>query len=117
LVTGSHNTFVDCEAHGFDVGFDVRGGSNNLANCKSSRRSTTELIAEVRQALALPNELQDGEILQSLRAVLNEHDHAVRQRVARTSSVGRWLLEHASDVNTAINTLVTIAAAASQFLK
>ena len=61
--------------------------------------------------------MPDREILASLHAVVRENDEKGKREAARRSSVGRWLIDHGSDVNTAVNTLVTLAAAVTQWFK
>jgi hypothetical protein len=74
-------------------------------------------LKAIRERLSLGDKLPDREILASLHAVLREHDQKGKQDAARKSSLGKWLIEHGSDVNVAVNTIVTLAAAVAQWFK
>ena len=45
-VTGSENTFVNCSAQGFDVGFDVRGKRNAFVDCTAGGKRRRNFWAE-----------------------------------------------------------------------
>jgi hypothetical protein len=74
-------------------------------------------LASIRQALSLDERIPDREILASLHAVLVERGEDGKRKAARSSALGRWLIEHGSDINTAVNTLVTLAAAVASWFK
>ena len=79
--------------------------------------SEKEGLKAIRERLSLSDRLPDREILTSLYAVLREHDQKGRHDAARKSSLGNWLIEHGSDVNVAVNTIITLAAAVAQWFK
>jgi hypothetical protein len=76
-----------------------------------------EGLAIIRQALSLGDRIPDREILASLNAVLDEREDDGKRKAARSSTLGKWLIEHGSDINTAVNTLVILAAAVAGWFK
>ena len=98
----------------------VRGGAghsfvNNIFRGKTP--SKNEGLAAIRRAFSIDEKLPDREILASLHAVLGERETEAKRKAALTSTLGKWLLDHGSDVNTAVNTLVTLAAAVASWFK
>lgn len=74
-------------------------------------------LEAIRRAFSLDEKLPDREILASLHAVLAEREEEGKRKAARASTLGKWLVDHGSDVNIAVNTLVTLAAAAASWFK
>jgi hypothetical protein len=102
-----------------NIDISIRGGaghklSNNIFQGRVPSRE--EGLPIIRQRLCL-DALPDREILASLHAVLSEHDAKRKRDVARKSTLGKWLIDHGADVNIAVNTLVTLAAAVAQWFR
>jgi hypothetical protein len=118
---GERNAVTRSRFRGNKIAVSIRGGSGHAldGNLFENRRpsSRQEALNAIRQHLTLGDEMPDREILASLRAVLSEGDERGRRDATRKSTLGRWLIEHGSDINLAVNTLVTLAAAVAQWLK
>jgi hypothetical protein len=103
-----------------DVNVHIRDGRDHtIAGNSFEGRAPSERegLAFIRKKLALDEKLPDREILSSLHSVLRERDNDAKQRAARKTSLANWLIRHGTDVNVAVNTIVTLAAAVSQWFR
>ncbi len=66
-----------------------------------------ELVPFLRQRLGLDHSLSDYELLESLKAIAMPSARQDRWRVAFGSVIGRALSERGTDLNTALNIILT----------
>lgn len=142
-IQGGTDCHIDgCDFRGLDIAVDIEGGERHRVTSSHFQENNKDIsvrngighaivdnvfegrppraqdgLKTIRYRLSLSDKLPDREILASLHAVLREHDEKCKQDAARKSSLGKWLIEHGSDVNVAVNTIVTLAAAVAQWFK
>ncbi len=68
-----------------------------------------ELIDQVRERLGIHDEPSDVTIAASLAAIAAKGDARARWLAAFGSPLGRWLASRGTDLNTALNTLLSVA--------
>ena len=143
-IQGGSDCHIDnCEFSGLGTAVDIEGGERNRVTRSRFWRNQTDVrvrggvghaivdsifdgkrrsnrkdgLEAIRQYFSLSDKMPDREILASLHAVLRERNENGKRDAATKSSLGRWLMDHGSDVNTAVNTVVTLAAAVAQWFK
>ncbi len=67
-----------------------------------------ETAIEVRRRLGIDRGLSDDALMSSLDVIARQADRRARWRAAFDSPLGNWLSGRGSDLNTALNTIISL---------